>query len=295
MTSLLVVGEVLAEFIRPGRDAPLDQTAAIIGPFPSGAPAIFASVAARLGIPTALCAVVGDDPFGRLIRDRLRKDGVDVSGVSIHPKRATAVAFVAYAPTGERTFVFHVGDAAAATLRAADMGCRPEETDWLHISGSSLALGSPLARTTIEAVRRVKLAGGRVSVDPNIRAEASSRGVRAAIRSVVQQADVLFPSEGELDALGIDEAELLRAGVVICTTLAARGARVRCGELDVAVPAPAANEVDPTGAGDIFAAGFVAATMRGAAPVDAARLGCEVASRSVETLGPMESPVERSS
>ena len=291
--SLLVVGEVLAEFFRPSRDSPLNETGVLVGPFPSGAPGIFASAAARLGIPTELCAVVGDDPFGQLIRDHLQQDGADVEGVLIHPERATAVAFVAYASTGERSFVFHVSDAAAATLRSADLGHRPEDTDWLHISGSSLALGSPLAETAIEAASRVTLAGGRVSVDPNIRTEASTPGVLASIRSLAQHAEYLFPSEGELDALGLDEEELLGGGAVICTTLAAKGARVRRGELDVHVPAPPANEVDPTGAGDIFAAGFVAATLQGADPVEAAQLGCRVAARSVETLGPMESSIER--
>ena len=290
--SLLVVGEVLAEFLRPRRDSPLHETAEMIGPFPSGAPAIFASATARLGVPTELCAVVGDDPFGRLIRDRLEQDGVDVGGVLIHPKRATAVAFVAYASTGERNFVFYVSEAAAARLRPDDLGGRPEQAEWLHISGSSLALGSSLARTAVDAVRRVKRAGGRVSVDPNLRAEATSRGVMASIRSVVRQADVLFPSDGELDALGLDEAELLGGGAVVCTTLAAKGARVRYRELDVQVPAPSANEVDPTGAGDIFAAGFVAATLRGAAPVEAATLGCAIAARSVGTLGSMESSID---
>lgn len=294
MGSIFVVGEVLAEFFRPSRDSPLNETAVMIGPFPSGAPGIFASAAARQGVPTALCAVVGDDPFGQLIRDRLQQHGVDVDGLLTDPERATAVAFVAYTATGDRSFVFHVRDAAAARLRPADLGRRPEEADWLHISGSSLALGAPLDETAIEAVRRVKLAGGRVSVDPNIRAEASTRDVMASIRAIARQADVLLPSEGELDALGLDEAELVDAGAVICTTLGARGARVRCGALDVHVPAPASDEVDPTGAGDIFAAGFVAATLGGADPVEAARRGCEVAAPSVEILGPMESSIERS-
>jgi sugar/nucleoside kinase (ribokinase family) len=292
VTSLLVVGEVLAEFMRPTRDSPLNETAVMMGPFPSGAPGIFASAAARLGIPTALCAAVGDDPFGQLIRDRLEHDGVDVDGVLVDPTRTTAVAFVAYTSTGERSFVFHVSDAAAARLRPVDLGRRPEETDWLHISGSSLALGSPLAETAIQAASRVKRAGGRVSVDPNVRAEASTRAVLASIRSLAQQADVLFPSEGELDALRLEEEELLAAGACICTTLAAEGARVRSGGLDVHVPAPAANEVDPTGAGDIFAAGFVAATLRGADPVEAAQLGCGIAARSVGTLGSMESAID---
>ena len=294
VTSLLVVGEVLVEFMRPSRDVPLNETDVMIGPFPSGAPGIFASAASRLGVPTALCAAVGDDPFGQLIRGRLQQHGVDVDGVVIDPDRATAVAFVAYTSTGERSFVFHVSGAAAARLRPTDLGRRPEDTDWLHISGSSLALGSPLAETAVEAVGRVKRAGGRVSVDPNIRAEASSPGVTSAIRSIARQADVLLPSEGELDALGLDERELLEAGAVVCTTLGANGARVRYGTIDVHVPAPAADEVDPTGAGDIFAAGFVAATLGGADPVDAARRGCEVAAPSVEAVGTMESSIERS-
>jgi hypothetical protein len=45
VVGLLVVGEALAEFIRPSRDTPLGEIAEIIGPFPSGAPAIFASAA----------------------------------------------------------------------------------------------------------------------------------------------------------------------------------------------------------------------------------------------------------
>jgi sugar/nucleoside kinase (ribokinase family) len=291
--SLLVVGEALAEFMRPRRDSPLDETAEMIGPFPSGAPAIFASATTRLGVATQLCAVVGDDPFGTLIRDRLRQDGVDTTRVLVDRTRATAVAFVAYASTGERSFVFHVSGSAAAQLQPGDLGDRPEQADWLHISGSSLALGSPLAETVIEAVRRVKQAGGRVSVDPNVRAEAVTPSAVASIRSLVRQADIVLPTAGELEALGLDEAELLASGAIVCTTLGADGARVRSKELDVTVPAPPANEVDPTGAGDIFAAGFIAATLDGEAPVEAARLGCRLAARSVEVLGPMESPIER--
>jgi sugar/nucleoside kinase (ribokinase family) len=114
----------------------------------------------------------------------------------------------------------------------------------------------------------------------------------ASIRSVVLQADFVFPSRGELERLELDEEELLGAGAVICTTVGARGARVRFGDHQAEVAAPAMREIDPTGAGDIFAAAFVAATLRGATPVDAAELGCRIAARSVETIGPMESRVE---
>lgn len=59
------------------------------------------------------------------------------------------------------------------------------------------------------------------------------------------------------------------------------------------MPAPTTREVDPTGAGDTFAAGFTAATLLGSEPEAAALVACRLAARSVETLGPMEAPVER--
>ncbi len=70
---LLVVGEIIAAFMRPDRDVPFDRTATFVGPLPSGAPAIFASAAARLGAETEMCGAVGNDGFGRMIVDRLRR------------------------------------------------------------------------------------------------------------------------------------------------------------------------------------------------------------------------------
>jgi sugar/nucleoside kinase (ribokinase family) len=58
-----------------------------------------------------------------------------------------------------------------------------------------------------------------------------------------------------------------------------------------AVAAPSVSEIDPDGAGDIFAAGYVAATLLGHRPATAARAGCVVAAESVRVRGPMESDV----
>ena len=60
-----------------------------------------------------------------------------------------------------------------------------------------------------------------------------------------------------------------------------------------AVPAPVVAEVDPTGAGDTFAAAFVTAVRAGAEPVAAARAACALAARSVAVLGAMELPRTR--
>ena len=67
------------------------------GPFPSGAPAIFIDQAAPLGQPAAIIGCAGDDDFGRVnLNRRLRRDGVDVSGVRIDREVVTGSAFVRY-------------------------------------------------------------------------------------------------------------------------------------------------------------------------------------------------------
>jgi sugar/nucleoside kinase (ribokinase family) len=177
---------------------------------------------------------------------------------------------VAYAPEGGRDFWFSVPDSAAMAIDAAALERLLPRVDWLHVSGSTLGFGGALAAAVEAAAERVP----HVSLDPNVRPGAQPE----ALVRLARRADVLFPSQGEL--------ELDVPGLVV-ETRGADGAVVN----GVHVPAPAAREVDPTGAGDTFAAAFVTAYRAGADPVDAARRACAVAARSVETLGAMEAPV----
>ncbi len=271
---ILAAGEALVEIMRPRAGMPLDRPATFEGPFASGAPAIYASVAARLGAPTALVAVVGDDPFGSLLTTRLAADGVDVSRVRAAPE-STGCAFVAYDEAGDRTFVFHMG--AAGTLTEADLGDAPERADWLHVSGSTLSLSETMGAVVEAAARRVLAAGGRIGLDPNVRGTPSPR-----LRALADRATVLFPSEGELELA-------TRPDQIVVTTLGARGVSVG-GEV---VPAPEVDEVDPTGAGDTFAAAFTVALLGGAEPVEAARAAVPVAAAAVTRLGPAEGDVSR--
>ena len=270
---ILAAGEALVEIMRPRAGVPLGRPGeTFAGPFASGAPAIFASVAARLGAPCALAAVVGDDPFGALIRTRLASDGVDVARVRVDPVRPTGCAFVAYDESGGREFVFHLG--AAEGLTDADL---PERADWLHVSGSTLALSAGMAAVLGRAAHRIHVAGGRIGLDPNLRAAPPPE-----LREIAARAHVLFPSEAE--SAGLDAP-------VVCTTLGARGVRVRAGDREEFVPAPDVIERDPTGAGDHFAAAFTVATVNGAEPVEAARAAVITAAAAVGRLGPAEAPV----
>jgi tagatose kinase len=103
----------------------------------------------------------------------------------------------------------------------------------------------------------------------------------------------VFPSPGELAALGLTTAELVDEGTLVCETHGPAGAEIHAWDADapVTVRAPAVHEVDPTGAGDSFAAAFVSSFAGGADPVRAATTACAVAADSVTVLGAMEADV----
>ena len=287
---ILAVGEALVEFRRLTPDGRIAAAGEWAGPFPSGAPAIFASVAARLGAPSALVASVGADALGDMLLSRMRRDGVRTDALGVQPARRTAVAFVAYDAAGDRDFWFSVPDSAAVVVDHAGLDRIAGHADWLHVCGSTLTFGGEVADAVEATAARVRAAGGSLSVDPNLRPNASAAAL-ARTRELARDADVLFPSDGELDALGLAEDELLARGALICHTRGAAGAVVSghaVGPAPVVVPAPSATEVDPTGAGDTFAAAFVTATRAGADPVSAAHTACAIAARSVAVMGAME-------
>jgi tagatose kinase len=283
---LLIAGEPIV--IVPRNPATAD-----ISPHPSGAPAIAAWVAARLGTATSFVGAVGDDVNGELIRGSLADAGVDLAAVAVRTDLPTATATVEYFPDGSRTFEFSVAASAAVALDVDSLGQLPEQAAWVHASGSAVLFGGSLAEVVAAAVRRGRAAGATVSIDPNLRAELDDPVQLAQLRQLCTEADVLFPSAGELDALGLDEDQLVGRGVVVCRTMAERGARLRAGDLDRHIPAVAPPEavVDPDGAGDTFAGAVIAGRLAGLSWVDAATAAARIVARAISVPGPMTVPL----
>ncbi len=285
---ILAVGEALMEFRRVETDGAVAAPGTWQGPFCSGAPAIFASVAARLGARVGLAGAVGADAFGRFLRERLERDGVDTAALTEARDRSTAVAMVAYDDSGGRDFFFSVRGAAAAALDATVAADAARSASWVHVSGSSIGFGDPLAATVEATVAAALSQGARLSLDPNLRPD-SPPEARERTARLARQASVVFPSPGELSALGLTPDELVSGGTLVCATLGAAGVEIHAaGAEPVTTHAPAVTEVDPTGAGDSFAAAFLAAFARGEEPVAAAEAACAVAAHSVTVLGAME-------
>jgi tagatose kinase len=284
--TILVLGEAITAYMHYPADEPL----IFHGPFPSGAPAIFASAAARLGARVELVAGVGDDAFGRQFRERMEAHGVSTSPLVVDPARPTACVFVTYREGGSRTFMFYLEGTAALSADVAALD-RAAPADWLHVSGATLWFGGTTGATTWLAIERAIAAGTPISFDPNVRADDLAAGLRDQFDTLLGVARVVLASAGELEAIGGSEAAILARGGTVVYKAGAAGAVVVTAEGRWSVPAPAADEVDPDGAGDIFAAGYVVAAAMGLAPRDCARVGVGAASASVEVHGPMESTI----
>ncbi len=293
---IVSIGEIVAEIIAEDRGAGFREPVRLQGPYPSGAPAIFIDQVARLGHPAGLISCVGDDDFGWINVERLRRDGVDTSAIRIHPDQATGTAFVRYRDTGERDFVFNIRHSAAGHTRIGETGrALLDGCGHLHVMGSSL-FSPPLVAEAGQAIRHVKGRGGTVSFDPNVRKEMLAiPGMREALGAVLRQCDAFLPSGPELTLLteAASEAgaiaEILGLGVSAVVVKRGRdGASFhgRDGALHRAAFPTA--EIDPTGAGDCFGATFVTCRLQGRGVEESLRYANASGARAVGVRGPME-------
>jgi sugar/nucleoside kinase (ribokinase family) len=295
-SKILVIGEVLVEFIAHDPGMGFREPLTLSGPFPSGAPAIFIDQVAKLGQPCGIASCVGNDDFAHVNLDRLQRDGVDISAIGFHPRAATGSAFVRYRADGDRDFVFNLLASACGTIpRSPAVDTAIAEAGHLHVMGSSLYDPSITALTE-DAIDAIKAAGGTVSFDPNLRKElAGAPGTRAALLRVLQRCDLFLPSGPELtlltDAQDEQQAieEILAMGVqAVVVKRGDEGADYHDAGQSLRAPAFPATEVDPTGAGDCFSATFVVSWLSGAEPRDALELASASGALAVQKRGPME-------
>nr|WP_050764172.1 sugar kinase [Beijerinckia indica] len=296
MKPVITIGEIVAEIMAVDVGEGFRSPLRLIGPYPSGAPAIFIDQVAKIGLPCAIISAVGNDDFGWLSIDRLRSDGVDISAIRIDNRLATGSAFVRYRSTGERDFVFNIVGSACSTIRRdAAASAVIASAGHIHVMGSSLF--SPAVVSLVEdAITEIKARGGTVSFDPNGRKEMLDvPGMRDALARVLAQTDLFLPSGEELTLLTrahTDDgaiAELLGAGIrSVVVKQGAAGATYHDRERTCRVAPMPVNEVDPTGAGDSFGGTFVACWLLGLPPEQCLRFANASGARAVMMRGPME-------
>jgi sugar/nucleoside kinase (ribokinase family) len=268
---ILVVGDVMDDLVvRPlGPLAAGTDTPARIEPHPGGQGANTAAWLGALGAPVRFAGRVGVADVHRHA-SALAAHGVDarLAGDPLVPTGRLVVL------TTDRSMFTDRG--ANARLSAGDLG--EELVDGVrhvHVSGYALAEAGPRA-AVLDLVRR---AGLPWSVDPG----SSAFVAGAPFLDWTAGAAICFPNADEADALGDG---LAGAYEVVVLKRGAGGVRVlRDGAVVADVPAVAVDEVDPTGAGDALAAGFLAARLRGGDDEACARAAVQAAARAVSRAG----------
>ncbi|MYT28380.1 MULTISPECIES: sugar kinase [unclassified Streptomyces] len=232
---------------------------------------------ARLGHRVHWTGTVGADEAGELVLRTLRAEGVEVSGATRDPGAPTGlILFEPRLPEVTRVHYYRAGS--AGSRPAADAVERVFATApprVLHLTGITPALGPAARATAGHALRLARGHGTLVCLDVNFRARLwTPEEAAEVLRGWLPGVDVLLASEDELPlcvpgAAGgpvEDAARRLRERGVreVVVTYGADGATAFTGDGPCRQPAVPVRAVDPVGAGDAFAAGYLSALLDGA-------------------------------
>jgi len=262
--------------VEPGWTGIIEETA----PEPSrgGCAPNVAVGLARLGISTGVAMVVGDDPEGREYVRALQAEGVDTRHVHVVPGGRTPRTYLFVPPEGPTSLFFDPGAAAQWTaaievdlhgVRLAVLTVGPPQYN-RQFAAQAVAAGLPLAW---------QLKGDLSAYPPDL------------VREFVAGSRFIFMNRLEAAyaaaVFGVPAvADLLRRGPeAIFITSGPQGSEILTAGGSQVVPAAPATVVDPTGAGDAYTAGVLAAMLRGWTAGEAAQLGAVVAAFVVEAWG----------
>ena len=274
---VLCVGEALIA-LTPTRGSL--RTATDLAVSAAGAELNVAVHLARLGLRSRFAGRVGDDPFGQRLRDALRLEGVDDGPLEIDRDRPTGV--YAKDPAASGTAVLYYRHGSAATeMRTLPAGAL-EGVDLVHLSGITPALSPECAALVAELLDTPRLA---TSFDVNHRPalwSATEAGPR--LLELAGRATMVFVGLDEAARLwgvatAADVRDLLPGVVELVVKDGGTEASAFTAEGTAVEPSLPVQVVEPVGAGDAFAAGYLASRRQGEQPGQALRRGHVLAAR----------------
>ena len=283
MTHVVCVGDLMVDVVArlPGPLAFGSDTPAPIGIFGGGAAANVAAWLVADGVSATFFGRIGDDSLGLRAVEQLTAAGVEPL-VTIDPVRPTGTCIVLVNEHGERTMV----PCAGANEAPSDAALLPAQADWLYLSGYALMnTGSrPFGRAVLEVARR---RGWSLAVDAASSAPLAEVGGETFLEWL--GSDVLLFANtdeaavltGETDAAAAAQLLGKRCGAAVVKRGVA-GAVWSDGNDVQSVPAVPTSVLDSTGAGDAFAAGFLACADE---VTDALGNAARLAARAVSRMG----------
>lgn len=261
MLDVIALGELLIDFAGSGSSG---QGNPLFEACPGGAPCNVLAMLAKLGRKTAFVGKVGNDLFGRRLRDTIAGAGISPEGLILDPAAHTTLAFVQNAPDGDREFSFYRDPGADELLTPEELPAALEEAAVFHFGSLSLTR-EPARSATRTAVERAQKAGAVISFDPNLRPSLWKKldDAREEMLWGCSVCQVLKVAEEELSFLTMEEeldagAAKLRErfpGIrLLLVTKGGAGSVAFWKGLRVEKPALPVTAIDTTGAGDTFCA-----------------------------------------
>ena len=290
---VITMGETMALGVppRPGRLRHATNLELKIG----GAESNLAIAISRLGLSAGWAGYLGEDEPGQLVLDRIRAEGVDTSQVRRIKERPTGLYLREQIGTDVRVYYYRQGSAASTMHRDAFDLDYFSGVRFVHLTGITPALSEDCRAFVLWAGREARASGARVSFDVNYRSKLwETEEAREFVEEILPDVYLLLAGNEEARAIwGRDDDGLARelAGggpeeVVIKKGRAGSLALIE-GEI-LEHPASEVVEVDPVGAGDAFAAGYLAGHLWGMPAEQRLRVANAMGALSVATLGDYE-------
>ena len=274
---LLITGAPDAQFGQ--RERIVEDAKLVIG----GSGAITACGAARLGLRTGLIGVIGDDFFGRFMRESLAERGVDISGLSVDGERPTGVSVVLVRGEDRAilTALGTVEDLSAAGFEPAGLRAR-------HLHVGSFFLQRRLRGDLPALLAAVRAAGTSTSIDANWDPEEEWVG---GLLEALAETDILFANGEETrriarnDDVNTAARMLAETGPIVVVKLGQDGAIAVARDEIARAAALEVDVVDTVGAGDSFDAGFLAGFLDARSLNQSLAFACACGSLSTRAAG----------
>ena len=247
-----------------------------------GSAANTANGIANLGVSTTYIGMVGNDELGDFYEKDMRENNISTH-IFRSPDMATGLALALVSKDGERTFATHLG--AAVTLSADNINeTLLEGYDYLHIEGYLIS-NNELFNKIIDCAKKC---GVKISIDL-----ASYNVVEENLeylKTVCKGVEIIFANEDEARAFTQKDAEaaldeIAEYANIAVVKIGAKGSLIKHNGQKMRIEETKRNKIDTTGAGDMYAGGFLAGLCKGEDLTKCGKLGSILAGNVIEIMG----------
>lgn len=245
----------------------------------------------KMGVPNAMCGLVGDDYLGRFARAVLEEANVDVTHLAVTKKAATSQTLIVNVQGQDRRFIHHMG--ANGVVAGADFPRDAIRNAKILYLGGYFVMDGLLPEELADVFRDAQSAGVKTIFDVVVSAaKIDPDRYVPALKTILPFVDVFLPNAdegkfmtGRADSLA--QAELFRelGAKTVVVTSGGYGSVLLSPTHRVKANVYKVKFVDGTGGGDAFDAGYICGLLEGADPIRCLKLGSALGASCVQKSG----------